>query len=335
MSTNIDISELIIGEKLARGSFGTVFRTEPSPKVKSAAALKIYHPDQLAGVESAMRFYLDHLITVRKSAPEAVRRLLGYRTTWPQAVVTDGPNLVGFLMALIPDKYYFMMRTRTKGESRRIAQMDQWFKGDAFAKRIGLNPMSPIGRLTVIRRLIGTLEVLHGMGMVVGDLSCNNVLVHVNASDQTHNEILLCDVDSFKPKGMVPPLAQPHSPNFVPPEAEEAELMQQAARRLKDENAMHRFAALYKVQSHDTDVWKMGVMIARLYDDTPHNPIAASLTWSSAAETRIRRECGAQFVELLKRVVLDVPKNHQPGDRIRRPTPSELVLALFKAPVNH
>jgi hypothetical protein len=259
----VDIRSLPVSEQLGKGGFARIsdlpgfsLNGEAGPFV-----VKRYHLGVVAkyhGIGPA----LAALIDVRRRLSAEDRAKLDTRTRWPLAMVTDGGVVVGSIMRRIPDRFFFDM-TMSRGNRVRLARnADMYFCSEQASSRLGLAEFPLAGRVMAIARFAAHLELLHSIGVTVGDIQGGNLAVDPNGSDRTGPRICLYDCDSYRLRGAVPAIPQPHAMSWEPPELRK--YWQQAAALPANSHKRTSLEARARVQTSSTDVYKFGLVMIRL-----------------------------------------------------------------------
>ncbi|RAO45246.1 hypothetical protein GAR06_03437 [Micromonospora saelicesensis] len=102
-------------------------------------------------------------------------RWLCENTSWPAALVVDGGQVSGFLMRRIPDR--FRMPWGENGADVPAA-LQYLLNPQTYLNRKGVRLNEGI-RLRLLEAIADVMARLHSLGIVVGDLSPNNLLVDI------------------------------------------------------------------------------------------------------------------------------------------------------------
>ncbi|NNN15357.1 MAG: hypothetical protein HKL82_05790 [Acidimicrobiaceae bacterium] len=199
-----------------------------------------YRPVPQYGLQSLVRL----LSGIESNLKPSFERQLN----WPVRVVLDDHDgAAGVILPLIPDEYFVSLR-RSSGEiKRRPAEVQYLFTDSRYCARVGIPYPDESQRLDLCRSLSFAMVMLHKLDVVYGDLSARNILFRVLPKPA----VLLVDCDAVRPKGGAAPLgAQPHSPDWEPPEAVKA-------RARRDSTG-------YNIQNKETDRYKLGLAVLRI-----------------------------------------------------------------------
>ncbi|MBN1173058.1 MAG: hypothetical protein JXA67_12860 [Micromonosporaceae bacterium] len=151
---------------LDRGGQGEVYAIANDP----AAVYKKYNAAALATLDQDA---LTAMVRLPGELSSADARLLAERSAWPNAVVTSGGSVTGFLMPRVPQRFSVSM-TLPSGSRQKLGKTQLLLNEDAFLHRVGLLVTDRF-RLEFLFDTAETLERLHCLGIVVGDFSPNNL----------------------------------------------------------------------------------------------------------------------------------------------------------------
>ncbi len=136
------LGEYIVGHRIARGGFGTIWRARHVASGR-IAALKILHPELIFQTELAMRFE-------REAAAASMLRHPNIVEIYERGVLPDG-------------RPYFAM---------------EYVEGlDLDAQLITRGPLLPSDALTILQQLASALSAAHERGIIHRDLKASNVLL--------------------------------------------------------------------------------------------------------------------------------------------------------------
>ncbi|GAA1071684.1 hypothetical protein [Tsukamurella spumae] len=198
--------------KLAAGGQGTTYQ---APRVHLGFAdnvvYKEYKPDVLRGLNvpqlvSLPQFLLDQ--------PGAIALRLVTLCAWPCAVVEDQGRVTGFVMPLIPERFFIDMTT-VRGAQRRTAEFQHLLNSAEYLAQRGISiTESDIYRL--IAAVADALTFLHSLGIAVGDMSPKNLMFTV----QPEPAVYFIDTDAMRVRGNSV-ADQVESPGWSVPNGEE------------------------------------------------------------------------------------------------------------------
>ncbi|WP_326798101.1 DUF4189 domain-containing protein [Streptomyces sp. NBC_01808] len=211
----VDHRTLALGRRLGQGGQGTVHQVT-NKKVNTSqgdgwdAVYKEYAPAVLPQLDVTA---LEALVGLTA----AQGRWLCERTAWPAAVVRQQGITCGFLMRAVPDRFMFTLQRLqgSTGTSRRLANMEYLLNDDAYVAGIGL-VISERDRLLLLADLADTLDRLHALGIVIGDLSPKNLLFATGPRPGC----FLIDCDAVRLHGATA-LPQAETPDWEIPAGEE------------------------------------------------------------------------------------------------------------------
>jgi hypothetical protein len=104
-------------------------------------------------------------------------RWLCEATAWPAALISRGGTASGLLMRRIPDRF---RRPWGDGGADVPAALQYLLNPQAYLDRKGISLDDRL-RLLILESVADTMARLHSLGIVVGDLSPNNLLVDLSA----------------------------------------------------------------------------------------------------------------------------------------------------------
>ncbi|MGC4807034.1 lipopolysaccharide kinase InaA family protein [Micromonospora sp. DT233] len=247
----IDITVLGRLTQIGKGGQGRVHTTDAVRINREwPVVFKEYEPSVLAQLDVGQ---LRRMVAFVPQLDAETGRWLCERAAWPAALVTRGPAVCGFLMRRIPEDFEFA----PSGAVRRPAGFQFLLNPDDYLARIAV-PIDDEGRLRLLADLAGTLTRLHRLGVVVGDLSPNNLLFHLG--DQPRCFFIDCDAMRLR-GGSV--LDQTETPDWEVPRAGGEPLATPA-----------------------TDAYKFGLLAVRLFarDQSSRDPSVLSAVSTELAQ---------------------------------------------------
>ncbi|MFI7114391.1 hypothetical protein ACIBK9_49330 [Nonomuraea sp. NPDC050227] len=157
-------AKLALGRPLGREGQGMVHE-ELSGRIngRPGVAYKEIDYDVRPGLDVAVLTAMTQL--AGRLSPSDVA-WLEERAAWPAELVEENGAVVGFLMRTVPQRF-FRETPGPSGAVRRLATLDRLF---------GQEDVTDRDRLLILADLADTLARLHAAGVVVGDLSPENVL---------------------------------------------------------------------------------------------------------------------------------------------------------------
>jgi hypothetical protein len=207
----IDISNLVLGNELGGGGQGKV--TEVNGLVINGqwpAALKIYTP----AARNPDTAVLERIVGFPRQLSPGDSTWVHEHTAWPAVIAEDSGVVRGFLMRTVPDAYYFGFHTRTRGTRRQLADVAFLLNTDQYVTSSGIS-VSDRDRLKLLTSLAEALSRLHGLGVVVGDLSPKNLLFSLTPAPGC----FIIDCDAMRVRGETV-LEQIQTPDWEVPEGE-------------------------------------------------------------------------------------------------------------------
>ena len=212
MPPTVDRAALGPMTEIAAGGFGIVYRLET---FRLPGYGPLAYKEFLAPPDPPTAANLEQIITFHDRLPAARRAIVDGCAAWPLRVVVDRGAVVGLVMPLVPEDFFFVQQLPSgKPDKRPIAA--QWLiVSQAKVHQAGAVAPAPgelPDRLVLCAKLAHVLGVLHRDGLVYGDLSENNVLFTMVRPPRIM--LIDCDAAAAPSSGLV----QSHSPNWVPPE---------------------------------------------------------------------------------------------------------------------
>jgi hypothetical protein len=174
--------------ELAEGGFGKVYRCERFrlPGDSSAIAYKEFTIDVREQARAA-----ENAVSFRDLLSPADRADLDRCTVWPRALVEERGNVVGLLMPLIGDEFFFQATDPDTGATTRKLRDLQWLIATpAQLTANGVQDFDDTDRLVLLARLVYDVARLHRQGWVYGDLSFKNAAFAISPP-----QMILLDCD--------------------------------------------------------------------------------------------------------------------------------------------
>ncbi|NQI70609.1 protein kinase [Streptococcus suis] len=292
-------------KKLGSGTQGSVYLYPLSTKTGQIkeVAIKIYRNKTLAGNDLQIETHLQRLLGTFRRMPANELKILRTATTMILDTVKIDDRFKGYVMRKIPEMYLPQKKNLYSDEVKIVERTLAYALNDDETKLKLQEPIiSVTGRKIILLKLLYVMSIFHRNDIIVGDISPNNILIYVDSVDQKKNSILFLDTDSFRTKNAMFPLHQPHTPDWIPPECRNSD------------SDINKF-----FQSKQTDVWKIAILVLRLYYFGPQRTAIES---SDEALNRISTEISKEFSELIRRGLDKNPDN--------RPSIVELLDTLRK-----
>ncbi|MEY9934648.1 hypothetical protein ABH926_009316 [Catenulispora sp. GP43] len=212
MTARIEHSALDLGPELTlkKGGQGRIIPVDrPRDTDGHRLIFKRYRPEWLDRLDERALDALGDLPA--HAGPDAL--WLRERTAWPQALITEGGRVIGFLMREIPAEFSFS-HLSPSGVTQTTAEYAFLLNEDRYLQDIGLM-VSDRDRLKLLADIADSLVRLHRLGARVGDFSPKNMLFSL----PTHRTFYL-DCDSMRLHG-ADVLPQAHTPDWDLPPGEE------------------------------------------------------------------------------------------------------------------
>ncbi|MEU9335044.1 hypothetical protein AB0D49_18020 [Streptomyces sp. NPDC048290] len=200
-----------LGPALGDGGQGKVYEV-PNRLINRTwpVVYKEYKPHALAELRVDA---LERLAAFLPGRPAAEGRWLAVNTAWPAALVTDGGRVTGFLMCRIPDQFFVTL----PGGVRKTAGFEFLLNPLPFVERT-VGAISPHEVYGLLLALAEVLDRLHGLGVVVSDLSPKNVLFSRVAGQRPACFLIDCDAMGIGGSWALRPV---QTPGWVLPQGEQ------------------------------------------------------------------------------------------------------------------
>jgi hypothetical protein len=236
------------------------------------------------------------LTDFRATLSADVRCKLDQRAIWPLRVVV-GPDgsAQGIVIKEIPGEFF---------HGSRPLEFQQLHNADDDARRAGFPVVNLSTRLLLLARFAEAMKLLHGLGVIVGDVSSKNVAFTAGARPR----VMLVDTDSARRKGFRDAFgAQPQTPMWEPPEALAAMRQLDHLKRFGHGSAgeLSRLGDTWRRQTTETDVYKFGLMVVRVLD---YGRQSTQNRNPAQARQVLRSAVGGPAAQLLDRTLGDDPK---------------------------
>ncbi|MCC9310938.1 hypothetical protein LN042_28365 [Kitasatospora sp. RB6PN24] len=209
MTVPLRCQDLALGDRLGRGGQGAVWEVNGRLINRTwQVVFKEYTAECRAELRGDA---LDAQVEFLPGLPLRTGQWLSEHTAWPAAAVADDDGHCGFLMRRLPEEYFFDLSTG----DRKPAALEFLLNNESYQRRIGLH-VTDLQRLQLLLDLAGLLDRLHGLGVVVGDLSPKNVLFRLAPAPGC----FLIDCDAMRVEGR-DALVQRETPDWAVPTGEE------------------------------------------------------------------------------------------------------------------
>jgi len=291
-------------KELAEGGYGKVYHAEQFrlPHDSSAIAFKEFTTQ----VAEQARASAD-AVSFRELLSPADRADLDRCTVWPRALVEERGIIVGLLMPLIGQDFFFQATDQATGETTRTLRDLQWLiASPAQLTANGAQDVDETDRLVLLAQLVYDVARLHKQNWVYGDLSFKNAAFAIRPP-----RMILLDCDGAACLHNLL-RKQAHSFGWDPPECAQGDLQDKA-----------------------TDVYKLGLAILRCL-----NPGMNAATMRDP--TRVAGRLDGTGAALIARAVeanpADRPTAKELYDYLRgvaaaRITPPEVITARLATPL--
>ena len=209
----IERVKLGVLSKIGQGGQGVVFGA-PNVTTKFAASMvyKEYKAQALGGIDFSALAAMPALVEDALSYNEAERLIA--LAAWPCALVQDGGAPSGFVMPVIPERF-FVELTTVKGTSRAAAEFQHLLNHSSVLVARGI-AIGDAQRYALLREAASGLAFLHRHGVCVGDISPKNLLYSLAPREAVY----LIDCDAVRING-VSALTQVETPGWQVPAGEE------------------------------------------------------------------------------------------------------------------
>ena len=209
----LQVAQLGSLTKIGRGGQGVVYRAERGrTKFADIIVYKEYKARALAEINFETLAAIPSLVERGLTTSDA-ERLIGL-AAWPCAIVESGGSPTGFVMPVIPDRFFIPIET-VKGSERAPAEFQHLLNDlDVIAAR-GIN-LNQLQRLQLISEIASALAFLHRNGICIGDVSPKNLLFSL----ETRPAVYFVDCDAVRINGKSA-LPQIETPGWEAPAGEE------------------------------------------------------------------------------------------------------------------
>ncbi|WP_139131400.1 hypothetical protein [Streptomyces griseus] len=273
---------VVRGQRFNSGGQGTVWAVRDRTLNGSwPVAYKEYHSRIRAGLDPGV---LAAMVDFIPSLPPGTGRWLADCAAWPAVLVTDSQGVSGFLMRQIPERFF--VRLAFAPEESRPAGFQYLLNPASYFAVAGFT-ITPRQRFELLLDFARTLGRLHSLGVVVGDVSPNNVLFSLEGAPRCF--LIDCDAMALRGTWALPPV---DTPGWDLPPGER----------------MGRWTG---------DAYKFGLLAARLFAGSQDgqdlavlratDPAVALLAERSLHSDPFRRPCLEQWLQALAAAVTAAP----------------------------
>lgn len=200
---DVRLGDLGVARPVADGGHGVVCRLP-----RADLLLKLYHDDVAVDPDE-----LGRLIALPAGFAPADRNLVASTTAWPRARVFDRGRCVGVLMRRAPARF----TTWLAGASRLLELQFLLYPRRVMWQELELPTADQRRRLAV--RYVRLFQVLHGNGVLVGDVSMRNLLWSLTGGPG----VFALDCDGFRVVGRRPALRAADTAGWLDPAARRGE----------------------------------------------------------------------------------------------------------------
>jgi hypothetical protein len=194
-TADVDEQTLTLGPELGNGGQGRVLRVEGQGMPLAFKQYKMLGADP-----GALKMLVDLPAVLQPSE----RDQLHARTSWPLARVFSRGQLRGFLMREIPGQFF---GANVAGSMKlRELQFLVYPRKPAWGEIVPEAGVGAETRLQVASEFTRLFALLHGKGLVIGDVSMSNLLWAGSADGAV--EVFLIDCDGIRKLGLRPVLKQ-------------------------------------------------------------------------------------------------------------------------------
>jgi hypothetical protein len=297
-AARVQLAALVRGAQLGKGGQGTVWAVQ---KRLINGEWPVVYKEYDGKSRSELRAdVLERMVAFLPRQADGTARWLGEHTAWPAALVNQGNDVHGFLMRQIPEEYF---RVLTTSPEKRTSGFEFLLNKDAYLQNVVGISFSPRQRFQLLLDLAEKLDRLHGLGVVVGDLSPKNLLFSLQGSPSCF--LIDCDAMVLSGQWALKPV---QTPGWSLPGAEEP-------------------------TTRAGDVYKFGLLAARLFiGDQVGSDVdilrsadraVAQLAERSLADQPAQRPALADWLGPLRSAVVTAPARLSPSAaRPTAPTPT-------------
>ncbi|MCC3653386.1 hypothetical protein LIX60_18340 [Streptomyces sp. S07_1.15] len=287
-------SDLVLGTALGGGGQGKVWAVEKRlVNRKWPVAYKEYKPES----QGQLRIdALERMVAFLPGQPLAVGQWLAEHAAWPAALVTEGSQVRGFLMRQIPDEFFITMPSG----DRKAAGFEFLLNSLTYVNLM-VGDVTPRQFFGLLLAFADTLERLHGLGVVAGDLSPKNLLFSLSGP-RPSCFLIDCDAMGLRGDWVLKPVQTPgwQLPDGEAPETPEGDRYKfalLAVRLFLHEQHGKDVTALRRMDGAVADLAERGLSrsptdrppLSDWLDPLRHAFDSAPVTWPAAAQTGPQR----------------------------------------------
>ncbi|OJF10071.1 hypothetical protein [Couchioplanes caeruleus] len=316
----VDKSALRALTEIGKGGQGRVWATD-SVRINQtwSAVYKEYDASVLAGVDVQL---LATMVAFVPALDPASGRWLCEQAAWPAALVQDNGTVRGFLMRRLPADFEMLLPQRDGSCQRKPSGLQFLLNPDEYLAKMAI-PIDDRKRLLLLRNLAETLERFHRLGIVVGDLSPNNLMFQLSPAPRC----FFIDCDAMRLHG-ASVLRQAETPDWEVPGNEELGTAASDA---------YKFGLLairlFARDQSARDAWALNAVSPQLGRlavrsqavDPDHRPAPAE--WIPVLDEAIRGGGARATNGFVHRVTPAAPSHPPPVAPSLRPSPAAVTLA--------
>lgn len=238
----------------------------PDFVLPEAAAQRFVYKKFRTKVRPVPSYGLSSLVRLYDGLEHKQREAFDRSFNWPVRVVTDGADgAAGVILPLLHDDFFVDLRLSSGAKKRKPAEAQFLFTDRSYCSRVGVPYPDEQQRRALCRSLAYAMGLLDRADVVYGDLSARNLLFRLSPKPS----VKLVDCDAVRSQGGAAAFgAQPHSPDWEPPESIRA-------RKRRDSTG-------YNIQNKATDRYKLGLAILRIL--TPGQGCSVNIDPSAARQ---------------------------------------------------
>ncbi|MEV6527259.1 hypothetical protein AB0M43_35550 [Longispora sp. NPDC051575] len=290
-------------EQLGKGGTAVVYRVDSPIPGFTEVAYKEYKQVTRAHAGPSLLPGLLALVRFREDLADRHRRRWDERIVWPlRVVVNEHGAATGVLMPLIENRFFHLFSRRAGAPCLKPREVETLFGSAEDMGKVGLPRFDIATRSAVVAEIATTYAMMHRADVVVGDISGRNITYDTHGGRPM---ALVVDADSTRVRGTRSVFSsQPHTPHWEPPESLLAAREFRRAVAAGDPRAA-QFSSRITMQNKATDVYKFGLMVARVLDPGRGSPVNRD---PRTAARVLHRVFGPGAAELLFRSVADDPE---------------------------
>ncbi|GGT34363.1 hypothetical protein [Streptomyces purpureus] len=244
----MDISKVVKERKFNSGGQGSVWAVKDRTiNGVWPVAYKEYHQATRGQLKADV---LAQMVGFMPDLPRGTGQWLAECSAWPAALVKDSAGVSGFLMRQIPPRFF--RELNFEPGVKKPAGFQYLLNSPGYLKNAGI-PLSHRHRFELLLDFARILGRLHSLGVVVGDMSPNNVLFTLEGTPACF--LIDCDAMLLNGRWALPPV---ETPGWQLRQGE-------------------------RLGSARGDAYKFGLLAARLFHGEQHGEDLTSLRQADAA----------------------------------------------------